>query len=93
MRASDYDTVGLCPRHHDTYPGSLHVLGVKRFPQVYRISELQLLQIVHCRLFKLLPSGHVSPPDPYAVPGVNILLLSKLFDLDQLHVTNSFNFF
>lgn len=67
MRASDYDTVPLCPRHHDPYPGSLHALGVKRFPRVYRISELQLLHIVHTILRKQLPPGHTMPRDPYAV--------------------------
>ncbi len=67
MRASHYDTIPLCPRHHDAYPGSLHVLGVKQFPTTYGISEIDLLLSVHRVLAEDLPPGHEAPPDPYSV--------------------------
>lgn len=67
MRASHYDTLGLCERHHDNYPESLHVLGVKRFYIVHGISEIDLLLAVQRVLAPYLPPGHVAPVDPYSV--------------------------
>lgn len=67
MRASHYDTLPLCFAHHDFHKNSLHVLGVKRFPAVYGISEIDLLLAIHRQLRAHLPPGHVAPPDPYSI--------------------------
>lgn len=83
MRASHYDTIPLCPRHHDFYPLSLHVLGVKRFVSIYGISEIDLLRAVHRVLAKHLPDGHVAPVDPYSINAEWILEERRPEEADQ----------
>ena len=41
-RASHFDTMPLCPTHHDGNDG-LHGLGVHEFERVYGITEIELL--------------------------------------------------
>ena len=43
-RASHYDTMPLCPRHHDGNEG-LHGMGVREFERVYGVTELDLLAL------------------------------------------------
>lgn len=67
MRASHYNTIPLCYTHHDFHKDSLHVLGVKRFPARYGISEIDLLLAVQRRLAAWLPTDHETPTDPYSL--------------------------
>lgn len=41
-RASDTETIPLCPEHHRGNTG-LHGMGRKAFERVYRVTELELL--------------------------------------------------
>ncbi len=42
-RAHDCLTIAVCPRHHDNYPESIHVLKEKGLRLRYNLSELDLL--------------------------------------------------
>ncbi|MGZ8317566.1 MAG: Ref family recombination enhancement nuclease [Telluria sp.] len=42
LRASHYDTMPLCPEHHIGSTG-IHMLGQRRFEQMYGLSETALL--------------------------------------------------
>lgn len=43
-RASHYDTIPLCPHHHDHTNESLHGLGRKAFEALFGITELELVR-------------------------------------------------
>jgi hypothetical protein len=43
MRASDFDTIALCPPHHRIGPDAFHVLGTKAFARRYGVTEADLL--------------------------------------------------
>lgn len=43
-RASDFDTIPLCPEHHQGNTG-LHGMGRKAFERHYGITELELLNM------------------------------------------------
>lgn len=45
MRASDRDVIPLCPPHHRGNEG-LHGLGRKAFERRYKVTEMDLLELV-----------------------------------------------
>jgi hypothetical protein len=50
MRASHYDTMPLCPTHHQFSGVGLHDQGREEFAQMYGISELELLALTKSQL-------------------------------------------
>lgn len=50
MRASHYDTMPLCPTHHQFSGVGLHDHGREEFEAMYGISELELLALTKLRL-------------------------------------------
>lgn len=45
MRASHYDTMALCPTHHQFSGIGVHDMGRDEFETMYGISEVELLRI------------------------------------------------
>jgi hypothetical protein len=52
MRASHYDTMPLCPIHHQDSGYGVHDMGRQQFADMYGRSELELLAIVKTKLEK-----------------------------------------
>lgn len=50
MRASHYDTMPLCPRHHQHSGEGVHDMGRAEFAERYGKSEVELLEIVKQKL-------------------------------------------
>lgn len=50
MRASHYDTMGLCPPHHQFSGYGVHDIGREQFAARYGISEVGLLHLVQAAL-------------------------------------------
>jgi hypothetical protein len=50
MRASHYDTMPLCPIHHQNSGYGVHDMGRKQFAEMYGMSELELLAATKERL-------------------------------------------
>ena len=45
MRASHYDTLPLCPPHHQHSGFGVHDMGREQFARLYGISEIELLAL------------------------------------------------
>lgn len=50
MRASHFDTIPLCPHHHQFSGFGVHDMGRQKFADMYGKSELELLEIVKAKL-------------------------------------------
>lgn len=50
MRASHFDTIPLCPVHHQSSGYGVHDMGRQQFADMYGKSELELLEIVKKKL-------------------------------------------
>ena len=50
MRASHYDTLPLCPHHHQFSGAGLHDMGREQFAALYGKSEIELLAIIKSKL-------------------------------------------
>lgn len=50
MRASHFDTIPLCPIHHQDSGYGVHDMGRQQFADMYGRSELELLAIVKNKL-------------------------------------------
>lgn len=45
MRASHYDTIPLCPTHHQFSGQGIHDMGRQQFAALYGVSEIELLEM------------------------------------------------
>ena len=50
MRSSHFDTIPLCPVHHQNSGYGIHDMGREQFANMYGRSELELLEIVKKKL-------------------------------------------
>lgn len=50
MRASHFDTMPLCPVHHQFSGVGVHDMGRSQFAELYGYSEIELLEIVKIKL-------------------------------------------
>jgi hypothetical protein len=57
MRASHYQTVPLCPKHHQDSGYGVHDIGREEFATLYGVSEVELVEQTRATLAYLIPTG------------------------------------